>query len=47
MQELEVELRRGRPTWFGHVVRVERGVLRLVDELQVGGTRPPGRPRKI
>jgi hypothetical protein len=46
VEELEVELRR-RPRWFGHVVRAEDGsVLRLADELQVGGRRWPRRPRK-
>jgi hypothetical protein len=46
VEQLDVELRR-RLRWFGHVARTEEGsVLRLADELQVRGRRPPGRPRK-
>jgi hypothetical protein len=47
VEELEVELRRRRLRWFGHVARAEEGsVLRLAEVLQVGGRRPPGRPKK-
>jgi hypothetical protein len=47
VEELEVELRRRRLRWFGHVARVEEGsVLRLAEVLQVGGRRPLGRPKK-
>jgi hypothetical protein len=39
VEELEVELRTRRLRWFGHVAKAEKGsVLKLVDELQVGGT---------
>jgi hypothetical protein len=46
VKKLEVELRRRRQRWIGHVARAEEGsVLRLSDKLQVGGRRRPGRSR--
>ena len=47
VKQLDVVLREKRLRWFGHVVRREgTGPLGRVMELDVGGRRPVGRPRK-
>ena len=45
-KDLSVKLRQRRLRWFGHVKRVEEGVLREVVEVRIGGWQPVGRPRK-
>lgn len=46
VKELEVRLRQGRLRWFGHVRRAEHSMMRRVEEMEVGGRRPVGRPKK-
>ena len=47
LKEIEQVLRERRLRWYGHVARAEEGrVLREIQEMEVAGRRPRGRPRK-
>ena len=47
LEELDAVLRSRRLRWFGHVVRAGEGsMLREIEELEVAGRRPRGRPKK-
>jgi len=50
LKMIQDKLRQRRLQWFGHVAHVrretERGVLRLVEEMEVLGKRKVGRPRE-
>ena len=47
LSEIQGKMRQRRLQWFGHVRREkEGGGLRMVEEMEVPGVRPVGRPRK-
>ena len=46
IKELELKLRQGRLRWFGHVRRSEDSTAHMVEEMEVAGRRPAGRPKQ-
>ena len=47
LEQLNIEIRKRRPRWFGHVKRREEGeCLGDVLRMEVPGNRPRGRPKK-
>ena len=47
VKEIQEKIRQRRLQWFGHVRREkEGGVVRMVEEMEVPGKRPVGRPRR-
>ena len=46
LEKLENILRRNRLRWFGHVERREKeSVLKIVEDVEVDGVKPKGRPK--
>lgn len=46
VKEMEVRFRQGRLCWFGYVRMSEDNKVKVVENMEAGGRKPAGRPKK-